>query len=153
MAIDKFNSPGIRRFFDRSLLECFSNSTVASEKRKSFRIDNKTGVEVTKVKVDGCLIKSMQNKCDFVFVVENSQQVIFVELKSEDVNHAYTQIVKTIEYFKGFVDLDKGQIEGCIVSAALPREANLKFQNLIAKFKKEHGKILSKDTNQGIRNL
>ena len=150
---NKFVEPGINKFFDNSTQICFSLGTTAYEKRKTFRIDKKGIATITKVKVDGCLIKTSQNKCDFVFVVEDTQDVIFVELKSEDVNHAYEQIVRTIEYFKGFVDLEKGQIEGCIVSSSLPRLANLKFQNLILKFKKEHGRSLSRYTNQCIKQI
>jgi hypothetical protein len=149
----KFTEPGISKFFDKSTESCFSLSTTAAEKRKTFRIDKRSNATITKIKVDGCLIKTSQNKCDFVFVIESTQDVIFVELKSEDVGHAYEQIVKTIEYFKGFVDLDKEQIEGCIVSSSLPRLANLKFQNLILKFKKEHGKSLSRYTNQCIKQV
>ncbi|MFC6225975.1 hypothetical protein ACFP2F_22215 [Hymenobacter artigasi] len=149
----KFTMGGIDKFFHISTHGCFSNSTTATEKNKTFRIARKPNDWVTRIKVDGCLINGNIIRCDFAFVLEDKQSIIFVELKSEDINHAYDQIVNTIAFFKSFMLLDKQQIEGCIVSSSVPRHANLKFQSLVAKFKKEHGTSLSKHTNQCIRGI
>ena len=148
-----FTASSIQQSFDQSQQTCFTNSHSASEKGKTYRINRLKNEQIIKIKIDNCLITSQQNKCNYAFIIENTKSIIFVELKSEDIGHAYIQIIRTIEYFIKIIKLEKNQIEGCIVSSSVPRHANLKFQSLVARFKKEHGKDLTKHTNQCIRNL
>ncbi|UPL48160.1 hypothetical protein [Hymenobacter sublimis] len=132
---------------------CISHSTVAKEKNKTFRIECNNKLKVFKIHIDGCFIKGKQIRCDYAFIIPENNTYFFVELKSEDIEHAFNQIIETINHFNKIQRLDKNNIEGYIISSSVPTSANLKFQELIIKFKKFHGKSLARYTNQGIKTV
>ncbi len=83
--------------------KCSTESTdkniVVSENRAKFTLQNRSAKKVTTVTVDGCLITDNNKlKCDYLFEVESDkrQEVIFVELKGKNVDHAIDQIESTI---------------------------------------------------------
>jgi len=74
--------------------------TVEENKRK-FIIKNNNAKKVNRVKVDGCLIGTQEEKCDYLFEIYdkvNIVLVIYVELKGKDIKKAYDQLVSTIKY-------------------------------------------------------
>lgn len=83
------------------------------ENKKTFRIKNNNQKTITVCRVDGCLIKGDEIKCDFMFVVE--QEVLFlVEMKGGDHVHALRQIITSGEVLKisNFAGLKKSAIVG-----------------------------------------
>jgi hypothetical protein len=79
--------------------DCRQLGTVTpTENKKKFTINNPNKRDVYRVKVDGCLITEGR-KCDYLFEVDNPISMVFyVELKGDDVKHAYEQIIATIEF-------------------------------------------------------
>ena len=73
---------------------CFKHATSAKENGKHFRIN--TQKKVCRVKNDGCLNNSQtEKKCDYIFKVCDTNEVVLVEFKGEDVDAAVSQVVAT----------------------------------------------------------
>jgi hypothetical protein len=98
----------------------------AEEHKRKLIIFNPSGKVVRKIKVDGCVIEKTDPglRCDYMFEVDESKtktnvKVIYLELKGEGVQHAYDQLVATIERFSAIHrDCKK---ECFIVSSKVPR--------------------------------
>ncbi len=69
----------------------------AKEEGKTYTLNNQGDFEIAKVKIDGCVLKDANKKCDWMFLVED-EIVIFVELKGSDVNGGLKQLHDT--YFR-----------------------------------------------------
>ncbi|MCA1763425.1 MAG: hypothetical protein LC664_10590 [Flavobacteriales bacterium] len=67
---------------------------VFEEKRSKLTVNNPKEVQVTKVKVDGCEV-NVGRRCDYLFLANGLEH--FVELKGQDINYAYKQLVSTIK--------------------------------------------------------
>jgi len=118
--------------------DCFENKTAATEKGKTFRIECKDKSEqFCRIHVDGCFVMdNNSNKCDYIFVRCKTEDVYYVELKGQDIGHAYEQIVETISvHFPSPKEKNYGFI---IASKVTPS-----FNRIIAKkkeeFQKRHG--------------
>ena len=79
----------------------------AKEKGKTFQLDNKSRVEVAKIKIDGCVFNSTDGiKCDYLFEVPSKEKLFYVELKGSDAIHAIRQVHSTIlqtkDQYKGW---------------------------------------------------
>jgi uncharacterized protein YjbI with pentapeptide repeats len=121
--------------------DCCEKSKVASENGKRFEIISK---EIfTKLKIDGCLIKSQQTeKCDFGFIRHSNNDFYFVELKGKDIQKAYNQIVSAIaELENNLIIVPKNKRFGFIVSSKVPK-AGIDINNLKQDFLKNYGKKL-----------
>src|SRR5437867_3181568 len=76
---------------------------IASENNKIFRLINKSGFKIRKVKVDRCLSqKAGERRCDYLMSLteRQNQRVIFIELKGGALNDAVEQILSTIIFLK-----------------------------------------------------
>ena len=70
---------------------------VCEENGRKFILNNKSNLELTKIKVDGGLIKTGE-RCDYAVDVE-SKELFLIELKGSDKPHACKQILTTFNYF------------------------------------------------------
>ncbi len=95
------------------------------------------------MKIDNCLIKNNEKKCDFCFLREKNSEFYFVELKGTDISRAYEQIESTINYFKIKIpeNFAKEKRFGYIVSKAVPLSSQ-KLKTLKNNFAKSLGKTL-----------
>lgn len=74
---------------------------VASEKGKTFKLENKSGFVVRKVKVDKCIPQAVgEGRCDFLMDIEENKKVFFIELKGGNLDKALEQICDSILYLK-----------------------------------------------------
>ena len=75
---------------------CITNSTSASENKRTFTIERQPGDQVWRVKVDHCWLHDQDGaKTDYLFWCQSAggQKYIFlVELKGRDFSHALEQI-------------------------------------------------------------
>lgn len=125
--------------------ECFSDSTVAKEKGKEFRIIKNANQQLCKVRIDGCLITDITiKKCDFMFYVCETQKLLLVELKGKNIEHAISQITHTKGYLKQKLCNPDSNYEGIIVSSSVPRSAERRFRNIQEKTYKQHKIIVRK---------
>ena len=86
----------------RECSECKNSKNITiKENKRVFTIKNSTTKNINIVKVDDCLIKNGQ-KCDYLFEIEceDLKEILYVELKGKDLNHALEQILTTIEFCK-----------------------------------------------------
>ena len=125
--------------------ECFSNSTVAQEKGKEFRIIKNQNQRVCKVQVDGCLINDNNiNKCDFMFYICDTEKLLLIELKGTDIEHAVSQLIQTKGFFKQKLNNSDSNYDGIIVSSSVPRSAERRFRNIQEKTYKQHKLMIKK---------
>jgi len=116
--------------------ECFDHSNVAKENGKEFRI--KTLKKLCRVKNDGCLNKSQaEKKCDFIFKICDTNEIILVELKGEDVELAVTQIRATYNKIYSSLKSVNPSYKGFIISSSVPAAAEQKFRQLKEKCRKD----------------
>lgn len=76
---------------------------IAEENGKVYRLENKSGVEVRKVKVDKCFPHEPgEKRCDYLMVIDtnNIKRAIFIELKGGALTEALKQIYQSINYLK-----------------------------------------------------
>lgn len=74
---------------------------VVSENRSRFEVINTARKEVSKIQVDGCLIDSKLEKCDWLIAVEKPEKkAYYIELKGCDLDKAISQLKATIEHTK-----------------------------------------------------
>lgn len=108
---------------------CFDNSTVAKEKGKEFRLENKSKQTICRVKVDGCLINDKRTKrCDYLFKICETDKHLLVELKgNSSLSQAVTQITRTFDFINHKLKLSPRDFEGVIVASKVPR-ADLRFR-------------------------
>jgi len=90
---------------------------VAQQKGRKFTLINNSGHLISKVKIDGCVIKEERTKCDYLFKVEaaSNARALFVELKGGGLNDAMKQILSTIDYLKD--ELHGWRLDARIVSS------------------------------------
>jgi len=122
--------------------DCFSQSNVAKEHGKEFRVTTKQGL--CRIKNDGCLNKSNEEqKCDFIFKACATHHILLVELKGGDIHTAMQQIIAT---YRKISPVLKGghSFQGHIVSSTVPRAAELRFRQLKEKCLREHKLNISK---------
>jgi hypothetical protein len=115
---------------------CFEHATTAKEKGKRFRIN--TQKKVCRIKNDGCLNDNQtEKKCDYIFKVCDTNEVILVELKGGEIDTAIAQIIAT--YHKLLTVLKKEKHTYCayIVSSGVPNAAEQKFRQLKEKYKRD----------------
>lgn len=128
--------------------ECFDNSTVAKEKGKEFRLENKSKKTICRVKVDGCLINDQRTKrCDYLFKICETKQHFLVELKGTDVDEAVKQIISTFDLINKKLKLSPERFEGVIVASSVPK-AEQKFRTLKEKWRREKGLKIEKHSYQ-----
>lgn len=118
--------------------DCFENKTSATEKGKIFRIECEDRTEqFCRIHVDGCfVIDNNSSKCDYIFVRCKNEDVYYVELKGQDIDKAYEQIVRTLQqHYK----TEKSKIYGFIVTGKGIPNNNAKRRKMEEEFVKKHG--------------
>ncbi len=73
---------------------CDTRKTIVvkdSGNKQEYRVTNKNGKEICKIKVDGCLIKESE-RCDYLILACEDKSAFFVELKGHDLKKAIGQI-------------------------------------------------------------
>lgn len=76
---------------------------IASEKGKTYTLNNTSNYTVKKVKVDKCLKQGIgEKRCDFLMHLSNGkhQRAFFIELKGSALADAVKQVYDTIIYLK-----------------------------------------------------
>ena len=76
---------------------------IAKENGKIYRLENVSGYQIRKVKVDKCFPQRLgEKRCDYLMVVntQDLKRAIFIELKGGALNDAVKQIHSTIIYVK-----------------------------------------------------
>ena len=86
---------------------------LVEENKRKYILKNPSGKQVCRVRVDGCVIKSQnQRKCDYLVIicksedevnnnhVSSGEDLYFIELKGKHLLDAVEQLTQTIEYFK-----------------------------------------------------
>lgn len=113
------------------------------ENSRRFQIKNNTSKTVNIIHVDGCLIGivSPEKRCDYVFEVLETDSsrasiVLYVELKGRCIQHAYEQIVATLNYLKS-KHSNINDKRAFIVASRVPR-GGAKVQNLKLRLAKSH---------------
>ena len=133
---------------------CFDSRTVAEEKKKKFRIENKSRKTICRVQVDGCLINDHTiKKCDFLFKICELERYLLVELKGSNVEEGFAQLISTFRYLKNKLGVESKHFEGFIVSTQVPRAANLKVRNLKEQFLKKHQLLVQVTSRQHHLNI
>lgn len=120
-------------FDDKNCVQVTTDKNIVVKEQKSmFRLLNPERVEVRQVEVDDCLIQDQERKkCDWLFEVDDQNCAIYVELKGEDLEAGFAQLMATMGYLKA---RHRGKMkEGHIVAskARLPR-----FKKTSAKLKR-----------------
>src|SRR5205814_206729 len=86
----------------------------------------------------GCLNKSIEeNKCDYIFKVCETNEIILVELKGADIDTAVTQIIATYRKLLSKINNNNHTYKGYIVSSSVPSAAEQKFRKIKEKCKKD----------------
>lgn len=103
---------------------------VFEEKKSKLSVENLKQVQVTKIKVDDCeIIEGL--RCDYLFLAKELEH--FVELKGQDLNHAYGQLRSTIQMLSKSPKLQK-KVAIIICSRGTLSAASI--QNEQARFKR-----------------
>jgi len=111
-----------------------ASSNVASENKKSFKIETNNKSNYCRIRIDDCIIESeKQKKCDYLFFESTRPVFIFVELKGRELEKAVEQIAQTVEFFKSELS-QISKKKAYIVSSSVPRVESIKFEKLRKKF-------------------
>ncbi len=100
--------------------------------------------ELTKYRVDGCLINDDNSKCDYLLLNCTKEVSYFVELKGSDLTKAVEQIDRSIDILHK--DFKEYSVEARIVLTRV-NTTDLKSTKLIrleSKVKKLNGKLIKK---------
>lgn len=118
---------------------------IARGKKTLFILGNETGKIINKFIVDDCLLRSKrrEQKCDYLFEVENEKVVYLVECKGSDILKAISQIESTMEILKA--DLSNYMIKARIVPTRVysPDIKTEKYKKLRARL---NGELKIKNT-------
>lgn len=119
---------------------------VVEENKRKFTIHNPGKKPVKRVKVDGCLIKDKRQRCDYLFEIGRvCHCVIYLELKGKDIEHAFNQLVSTLEQLKS---RHRGLTKICHIVASRVSLKGPKFQNLYRQMVQKHKARLYVDTKE-----
>ena len=75
------------------LIETYKNVIVCEENKRKILFFNKNNKKVIKIIIDNCQIENGL-RCDFLVIFNNLQN--FIELKGNDISHAFKQLERTI---------------------------------------------------------
>lgn len=119
--------------------QCSEKSThkiiTVKESGRSFTLKNEASTVILKIKVDGCLIKNEEERCDYLFEIhEPCTLVYYLELKGKDIEKACSQLRNTIRLCQG--RHKNIQRECYIVASRVPKETT-KTQKFKVDLKKD----------------
>ena len=79
--------------------DCVEKKSSCRENQRSFAIDPASGDEVWRIEVDGCWLRCVQKRVDYIFWVQSrsgKRAIILVELKGSNYGKALDQIESTL---------------------------------------------------------
>ncbi len=132
--------------------ECGTNGCItATEKNKTFEIKTENRSNYCRIKIDDCIIKAEQKKCDYLFVETQKECFIFVELKGGEIGTACEQICQAIDYFIN-KSVQMKYKRAYVISSSVHPKADIVFSKYKEKLKEKYGIILKRYTKQHIAN-
>ncbi|MEQ8971178.1 MAG: hypothetical protein RIE73_12380 [Coleofasciculus sp. C1-SOL-03] len=119
----------------------------AQENKRKYILNNPSGKQVCKVKIDDCVIKSQeQRKCDYLVIIcqsdedevedghiSSGEDLFFVELKGKDLIGAVEQLTQTIEHFKSKIT---GKVFARVVLSKVPSPKSIEVNPGVIKLRK-----------------
>lgn len=89
-------------FNDNKCTEYCDNrqEVVAKENKTTYKLINPSKKEVCRVRVDNCLIKEAQKKCDYLILNCSDQIAIFIEFKGGNIEEAFPQLDAAINFLQ-----------------------------------------------------
>ncbi|HPH23412.1 MAG TPA: hypothetical protein PLW32_05985 [Chitinophagaceae bacterium] len=131
-----------------AIVDCADNYNVKSKtfkdpKAKSistYRVENSNAKNYEIIKIDGCVFKSDETKCDYAMRLIEEKKIFFIELKGSDNNKGLEQLYQTIINTKKYFSSYKNQVRLIVSKAEAPRNLN---QNLIAKIATLTGDVMN----------
>lgn len=119
---------------------CIQNTTDShikfEERKKKIIFHNPDRKECLKIQVDGCAIK-VGDKCDNLLKIGYADQQgpeYYVELKGEDVGHAMTQILQTIQ----IIHNDRSPVMAFIICTNVSPALSPKIQQFKKQLKEKY---------------
>lgn len=125
-------------------ISCSKASKIqVKENKRTYILNNLSGKEICKARIDGGLISSDdKKKCDFAVIVCETNDIYFVELKGRDFLRAVEQLSQTIRHFQSQFE---GKVFARIVlsKVASPRviQTDAKVLKLRRELKKYEGTL------------
>ncbi|WP_461641383.1 hypothetical protein [Labilibaculum euxinus] len=105
------------------------------ENKRKIIFINKNRDNVDKITVDDCQITSGL-RCDYL--VKHAKKEYFVELKGEDIKHAFQQLARSIS----ILGSDDCQLRKCFVISSRSPLASAQIQNVRLQFKRKYSSDL-----------
>ena len=105
------------------------------ENKRKIIFNNKNRVSAEKITVDNCQITSGV-RCDYL--VRHEKKEYFVELKGEDIKHAFEQLARSIT----LLGSDDCQLRKSFIISSRSPLASAQIQNIRLKFKKKYSSDL-----------
>lgn len=111
-------------------------NVVCSENGRKFLLKNDSGKNIIKLHVDGKLIKTGV-RCDYAIDVEAGDTVYLIELKGSDKEHAFEQLLTTLDYFTKTYETKNYYCRAVFSRVKAPNLIG-KFEKLLIRAVKEH---------------
>ena len=87
-------------FKDHKCSTCGSDRiVVAQENKRTYRLQNRSGRLICKLRVDACLVTEGK-RCDFIIIDCEAEDVFLIELKGNKLIHGLEQLDATFERFR-----------------------------------------------------
>lgn len=110
---------------------------VVEENKRKYIFQNLSKKKVCKVKIDGCVIDSQnQRKCDYLIIICELADIYFIELKGRDLISAVEQLTETIKYFQSIKYEITGKIFARIVLSKVPMPKAIEVDAKVIALKK-----------------
>lgn len=119
----------------KCMLQLTDSRIKCEENKRKIVFFNPTRKKINKIIVDGCQITDGV-KCDFLVTYDNSEN--FIELKGEDIKHAFAQLIRTISLLG---DKNYHNRNSYIISSRSPL-TSAEIQNQRLKFKRNQNSNL-----------
>ncbi len=132
--------------------ECATSGCIsAAENNRTFEIKTKNRTNYCRIKVDDCIIKSEQKKCDYLFVETEKECFILVEFKGSEIGEAYKQICQAIDYFIN-KSIQMKYKKAYVISSSVHPKSDVAFSKCKEKLKEKYGFSLERYTRKHIAN-
>jgi hypothetical protein len=133
-----------------------SNNKIITAKENGMQlvIKNPTQKQITKIRVDDCVITDESKRCDYMFEItdtslsKNIYRVIYLELKGRHIQEAYVQLATTIDRF--IAEHRTCKKECHIVSSKVPMTASDVQQLKIKMLKNKQATLIVSTTQASV---
>lgn len=132
--------------------ECATSGCVsATEQNRAFEIKTKNRTNYCRIKIDDCIIKSEQKKCDYLFVETEKEGFILVEFKGGEIGEAYKQICQTLDYIIN-KSIQMKYKKAYVISSSVHPKSDSAFSKCKEKLREKYGISLERYTQRYIAN-